>query len=177
MSHAWNAAIAAGSLGAADYLTGNVASSKLAEWITYLGDHIAGQVSNITTWAAANSNTPILWAASDIVTAGTGVLWAYKGIQATKRDGIIQWIKEGSLWYSLPAGVMVALGLTSAAPWALTAAGIWLWIHGLQQTHKLWKTFMEKPGENLWYGATQPFKWWAWVLKTLFKGKWTPPTP
>jgi len=166
----WNAALAAWALAWADYLTGHVASSSLATGITHAGQHVAGQVNGIVSGTAANSSiAPVLWSAAPLANWAVGWLGIYKWYQAWKRDWLLQWIQEGSLWYSLPAWVMAALWMTSLAPWAVWAAATWLGIYGLRKTYNLGKTFLENPGANLVHGVKTPFKWaWSWI-RSLWK--------
>jgi len=173
MSHLWNTALAGWALYWADYLTGHTVSWSLATGITHAWNHIAGQVNGIVSGTAANSNVaPILWSAAPLANAAAWGLGIYKWYKAWKRDWLLQWIQEWSLWYSVPAGVMAAAGMTSLAPWAVWAAATWLWIYWAKKAYGLGKTFMEKPGENLWHGATKPFKWWAGALKSLWRWRW-----
>ena len=64
---------------------------------------------------------------------------------------------------------MTGLMATSALTSPLLATG--LGIYGARKAWELGSTFMEKPGENLSYAATQPFKWTGGAIKSLFKGK------
>lgn len=167
-----NMAIAGGSLGAADYLTENVVSSTLWEWIKTLTDNVSWNVHTLISGSGSvATGSPVLGSAADVALWATGIVWAYKGITASSKSGIIQWVKEGSLWYSIPASAMALLGLTANAPWAAALWAVWLWIHGLQKVNQLRKTFMEHPGENLKYGITQPFKSMAGGIKRIFSGK------
>lgn len=65
-------------------------------------------------------------------------------------------------------------GLTGAMPAVAGAAATGLGIYGARKAWELGKTFMEKPGENLWYGVSQPFKWSGKALKKLWNGRGAP---
>lgn len=168
MGNIWNAALAGASLAAANHLTGNVVWAEIAKWMTYLGDHVAGQVSSLISWGAANTNAPLLSSAA--ANLSLGALWVYKWFKETKEHWIIRWVEKGTLWYSTPAFIMTALGMTSLAPWAIWAAATWLTLYGLRKTWDLGKTFMEKPGENILYGIKTPFRWTGKAYNFL-KGK------
>lgn len=169
MGHLWNAALAGWSLAIADTLTGNVASTNAWEGINWAVDNISGNVGNIVSGGAANSNAPILGSAAPFADVATGGYALWRGYKKTKEHGIIRWVQEGSLAFGTISGIgaLTWLTATSALTSPLLATG--LGIYGARKTWGLWKAFFENPGENLTYAATQPFKWTGNALKSLWR--------